>query len=132
MMLAEQRRNSLHPSQARAKVRPMAGWPKKIWEDEDWLKTIYVLSQQKTLSEAANKIYWYFDELLCAERFIECDKVLKTVQLDLLAPELWTALLIITAAAKDKLHARAKLVADVQQRLIQLGEAPEEILHGLE
>lgn len=38
--------------------------------------------------------------LLCEGNFSECDRLLKAIQLDKLAPELWTAFLIITAAAK--------------------------------
>ena len=125
------RRMSNIPEEPRAKV-----FPRKIWfypyDDMPWLISIYELNEKNKLSSDENKIYWHVDSLLCEEKFSECDRLLKAIQLDKLAPELWTAFLIITAAAKDKLQARAAFFSAIQARLIALGEKPEEILHGLE
>lgn len=84
--------------------------------------------------EAMNLVYDTMDDLLCENKFAECNSILQETDISSTSIDILVALLIITAAAKSRIPYRSEFLNKVSDELINRGESEKErdvILAGL-
>ncbi len=84
-----------------------------------FLEEVYSLGQISDIPSATDKIFDHIDKLLCDGYFRVCEEILKRAEPRRLPSSLRRSFLTITAAAKDKLPARASFYKESLQLLSQ-------------
>lgn len=122
-----------HPSPVVPIMQEVMGGPAHI-PGPSWdlvLLQIYRLCQERKIDRAIDVTFERIDALLCEGKFSACDQLLDRVDTERLDSNLMVAFLSITAAARDKLPARARLRTQVASAVRRLkGEAYEARLMG--
>ena len=92
---------------------------------EDFLHTVYLLSDVENTRMAIDQVFDYFNGLLRAPRRLElCNGTLAAVDIEAINSTLMVAFLSITLPVKDELWARPGFFAAVKRKLV--GERGEE------
>ncbi len=76
-----------------------------------FLRDVYRLARVGDIPGATDRIFDHIDRLLCNSMFSVCNETLKRIDPSRLPSSLRRSFLTITAAAKDKLPARATFYA---------------------
>lgn len=117
--------------------------PKFPWEEAsqqpvpspnalDWIDELYDFVAHERTDDAVDLLFKHVDELLSAERFDQCDEILRVVDLNRLDTHLIVALLSITLSASGQLPYRTPLLEHARDRLSVLApDRVDRLLSGL-
>jgi len=97
-----------------------------------WTERLYKLIREEEIDEATDMIFERIEDLLLMERFGECNKVIKSLNLELLDTNIIVAVLGVTHLAKSHLPYRAKFTEAAIARLTKLApDRVERLISGL-
>lgn len=87
---------------------------------DDFLGRVYRLAELNDLEGATDKVFRFIDNLLLGGDFHTCNEILRQADVKQLPSSLLRSFLTITAAAKDKLPARADFYQEAFAEMVRL------------